>query len=312
MRILITGCAGFIGFHLSKALLDRGDEVVGVDNLNDYYDVGLKNARLSILKEYDSFEFLKIDISSPDIKKAFAGIDKICHLAAQAGVRYSLVNPMAYATSNFSGTLNILELARQNKVKDIVAASTSSVYAGGTMPFTEDQPACAPLTVYAASKRGSELLAHSYHSLFKLNITMLRFFTVYGPWGRPDMALFKFVKNILADKPIDVYNKGDMERDFTNVHDIVSGFLLAIDKPLGFSIINLGAGSPVKLMDFIHIIEDKLGKKAKLNLMGMQKGDVKKTAADISLAKELLGYRPKVDIKTGVEEFIDWYKDYVS
>jgi len=312
--VLVTGGAGFIGSHLIIRLLEKGYGVVCVDNMNEYYDPDLKKARLVQFK--DRIRFYKSDIADKEaLEKIFSEnrIDKICHLAAQAGVRYSLENPFAYAESNYVGTLNIFELAKRNKISHIVFASTSSVYGlNEDMPFTEDQRVDSPVSIYSASKRGCELLAHVYNHLFGIDITCLRFFTVYGPFGRPDMALFRFTKNILEGKPIDVYNHGDMMRDFTYVGDIVEGFVLALEKPMGYEIINLGNGSPVKLMDYISFIEKALGKKAKLNLMDMQPGDVKETSADISKAKKLLGFEPKVDVEEGVKRFVEWYKDFYS
>jgi UDP-glucuronate 4-epimerase len=307
--ILVTGGAGFIGCHLIQKLLDQGHEVICIDNLNKYYDPKLKQARLDLFR--DRITFYKTDISDKEeLEKIFSRhkIDSICHLAAQPGVRYSLENPFIYADSNYVGTLNILELAKQNQIKDIVFASTSSVYGTNTqMPFTEDQKVATPISIYSASKRACELLAHAYCHLFGMNITCLRFFTVYGPWGRPDMAIFKFTKNISQGNPIDVYNNGDMERDFTYVSDIVDGFILAMENTGGFKIYNLGRGSPVKLMDFIRCIEQGLKKKAEMNMLPMQPGDVKSTFADITRAREELGYSPKIDINEGVQKFINWY-----
>jgi len=310
--ILVTGGAGFIGSHLIIKLLKEGNNIVCVDNMNEYYDPELKKARLNQFK--DKIKFYQIDIADKDALEAIFKenkIDKLCHMAAQAGVRYSLENPFVYAETNFVGTLNLFELAKRNNVNHIVFASTSSIYGlNKEMPFTEDQRVDTPISIYSASKRGCELLAHVYHHLFGLDITCIRFFTVYGPFGRPDMALFKFTKNILEDKPIDVYNHGDMKRDFTYVDDIVDGFALALKKPLGFEIINLGRGNSVKLMDYISIIEKEVGKKAQINFMDMQPGDVKETSANISKAKKLLGFQPKVNIEEGVKRFVEWYKEY--
>jgi len=311
-KVLVTGGAGFIGSHLILKLLNDGYDVVCIDSMNEYYDPKLKEDRLNQFKE--KVKFYKVDIADKEeLEKIFKEnkFDKICHLAAQAGVRYSIENPFVYADTNYVGTLNIFELAKRNKIDHIVFASTSSIYGlNEDMPFKEDQRVDTPISIYSASKRGCELLAHAYNHLFKLNITCLRFFTVYGPFGRPDMALFKFTKNILEDKQIDVYNNGDMLRDFTYVTDIVEGFALALKKPMGFKIFNLGNGNPVKLMDYIKFIEENLGKKAEINFMGMQPGDVKATSADISKAKKLLGFEPEVDVKEGVKRFIDWYKEY--
>jgi len=314
MKILVTGGAGFIGSHLILKLLDNGHEIVCIDNMNEYYDVSIKHARLNQFRE--RIKFYQEDIADKDaLEKVFEqeNIDRICHFAAQAGVRYSLENPFVYADSNYVGTLNLFELAKRHKVEHIVFASTSSIYGlNEEMPYSEDHRVDRQVSIYSASKRGCELLAHVYNHLFGLNVTCLRFFTVYGPFGRPDMALFKFTKNILEGKPIDVYNHGDMMRDFTFVHDIVDGFAAALDKPMGFEIINLGCGNPVKLMDYIHTLEEELGKKAEYNMMEMQPGDVKGTWADISKARELLGYQPKVNIKEGIKAFVDWYKAYYN
>ena len=313
MNILITGIAGFIGHHLATRLIEEGHTIVGIDNLNDYYDVTLKEARLKRLK--GKFSFHKIDTTDfPALEELFKKhkFDKICHLAAQAGVRYSLENPFVYATSNYVGTLNIFELAKRHGVKDIAFASSSSVYGGNEeLPFAEHHPVNHPLSMYAASKRAGELLAHSYCHLFGLNIICLRFFTVYGPWGRPDMALFLFTKSILEEKPIEVFNGGDMRRDFTYVSDIVDGIVKTIHKqPRGFSILNLGAGNPINLPDFIGIIEKTLDKKANIVMKPMQAGDVQATWADISKARELIGYKPKVSIEEGITNFVKWFREY--
>jgi len=280
--------------------------------MNEYYDPEIKKARLAQFK--DKISFYQEDIADKEaMERIFEkeNIDKICHLAAQAGVRYSLENPFAYAESNYVGTLNIFELAKRNKIDHIVFASTSSIYGlNEEMPYAEDHRVDRQVSIYSASKRGCELLAHAYNHLFGLNITCLRFFTVYGPFGRPDMALFKFTKNILEGKPIDVYNHGDMVRDFTFVKDIVDGFAKALDKPMGFEIINLGCGQPITLMKYIHTLEEELGRKAEYNMMEMQLGDVKATSADISKARKLLGYDPKTMVKEGVKAFVDWYKGY--
>ncbi len=314
MNILVTGGAGFIGSHLVLRLLDEGNSIVVVDNMNTYYDPELKKARLEQFK--DKIKFYKADIADKDaLEKLFKEnkFDKICHLAAQAGVRYSLENPFVYGDSNYIGTLNILEFAKRYKVDHIVFASTSSIYGKNEkMPFNEEDRVDGPISIYSASKRACELLAFSYNHLFGLNVTCLRFFTVYGPFGRPDMALFKFTKAILENKPIDVYNNGDMKRDFTYVIDIVDGFAKALEKPLGFKIMNLGHGKPVHLMDFIKIIEDKLGKKAEINFMPMQPGDVKETFADVKEANKQIGYKAKIDVKEGVSNFIDWYISYYN
>ncbi|MBW3003660.1 SDR family NAD(P)-dependent oxidoreductase [Candidatus Woesearchaeota archaeon] len=314
MKILVTGGAGFIGSHLILKLVSEGHDVICVDNLNEYYDPKLKRDRLE--QFHDKIKFYQMDIADKDeFEKVFKenDIEKICHLAAQAGVRYSIENPFVYGDSNYIGTLNVLEFAKRYGVKHIVFASTSSIYGlNEEIPFNESDRVDTPISIYSASKRACELLAFSYCHLFGLNVTCLRFFTVYGPFGRPDMALFKFTKAVLEDRPIHVYNNGDMERDFTYVDDIVLGFYLALSKPSGFEIINLGCGNPVKLMDFISIIEKELGKEAKKNFLPMQLGDVKRTFANISKAKEVLGYEPKVMVAEGVKRFIEWYKGYYA
>src|SRR3989344_5869210 len=308
---LVPGAAGFIGSLVVRALLARGDAVVAVDNLNDYYDPKLKRARLAPLKK--QIVFYKIDIADrAALEKVFKKhpISKVCHLGAQGGVRYSIENPFVYGESNIVGTLNIFEFAKRYGVPHIVFASSSSVYGLDATPFREDARADTPISVYAASKRAGELLAHSYHHLFGLTTTCLRFFTVYGPWGRPDMAPFKFTEAILSGEPIAVYNNGEMKRDFTYIGDIVSGVIAALKKPLGFSVINLGNGKPVALMRFIRAIERAAGKKARINFLPLQAGDVEATHADIRKAKKLLGYNPKVEIDEGTREFVRWYKDY--
>lgn len=312
MKILVTGGAGFIGSHLILKLLELGHEVVALDNLNEYYDSSLKLARLNQFEDKINFE--KVDItdfeSLSNVFKKYK-FDKIAHLAAQAGVRYSLTHPQVYTETNYVGTSYIFDLAVKHGIKDIVFASTSSVYGESLdMPFRENNNADRPMSMYAATKRGCEILGASYSHIHGLNITCLRFFTVYGPFGRPDMALFKFTESILTDKEIDVYNNGDMKRDFTYVSDIVDGFVSALNKPMGYQIINLGHGGPVHLMDFIKIIEKELGKKAKINFMPIQPGDVPETYADVSKAKDLLGFVPKVGVEEGVPNFIRWYKTY--
>jgi len=316
MIYLVTGSAGFIGFHLSQKLLQENHQVIGVDNLNNYYDPKLKKARLEILKKHANFSFYQLDIAEfASFEKVFAEnkIDKVCHLAAQAGVRYSLENPHIYEQSNMVGFLNLLELMRQYKVKDLVYASSSSVYGGiKEIPFKEEAKINQPISLYAATKAANELYAHVYHHLYGLNTIGLRFFTVYGPWGRPDMALFLFTKAILENQPIKVFNQGQMKRDFTYVDDIVSGIVAALDKvsSLGYEVFNLGCADPVNLLDFIKTIEESLGKKAKKEFLPLQPGDVPNTYADISKAQKLLGYQPKIKIKKGVERFIDWYRKY--
>ncbi len=313
-EILVTGSAGFIGFHVSKHLLDRGDSVIGYDNLNPYYDPSLKRARLKILKRYPTYSFHKADLRNR--KRLFSvfeenHLDKVCHLAAQAGVRYSIENPYTYIDSNIVGTMNVLEACRQFKVNDLVYASSSSVYGGNEkMPFSEKDRVDDPISLYAATKKSNELMAHVYSHLFGLNTTGLRFFTVYGPYGRPDMALFKFAKNIIESKPIEVYNFGKMERDFTYIDDIVKGTVAALDRPFRYEVFNLGNNTPIKLTYFIELIEKHLGKKAHRQLLPLQEGDVPRTCADIGHAKELLDYDPKVSIEDGVSNFLGWYMDY--
>lgn len=313
MKILVTGCAGFIGFHLSKKLLAKGDTVIGVDNLNEYYDPSLKESRLKILNESPNFEFHKLDISEGLDSLKDKGIEIICNLAAQAGVRYSIENPLAYQKANSLGMLQLLEFARQNKIPKVVYASSSSVYGDSeNAPFKETDKPDEPISLYAATKRSNELYAHVYSHLFGIKTIGLRFFTVYGPYGRPDMAIFKFTKSILDEQPIDVYNEGKMKRDFTYVDDIVLGILGAIEseKTSNYEIINIARGESVELMDFIKAIEEATGKKAKLNLMPMQPGDVLLTSGDITKAKEKLNYAPQTSVKEGVKKFVDWYKEY--
>jgi UDP-glucuronate 4-epimerase len=312
--ILVTGGAGFIGSHTIKALLQRGDNVVCIDDFNDYYNPQLKEDRIKIfLKDYE-FPLYRVDIADfLGLKKIFQQnkIDSICHLAARAGVRASIENPFIYQKTNIGGTLNLLELARDFKVENFVFASSSSVYGGNKkVPFSENDPVDQPISMYATTKKANELMAHVYHHLYGLNCTGLRFFTVYGPWGRPDMALFKFTKNILDDKPIDVYNHGDHYRDFTYIDDIVQGVLASLDRAYPYEIINLGNSKTESLTNFINTIEKNLDKKAIKNMLPMQPGDVHKTFADTTKAKKLLDFRPATDINQGIEKFINWYKKY--
>ena len=315
MKILVTGGAGFIGFHLAKKLSEK-DEIVIVDNLSDYYDIKLKEARLEQIK--DKVEFHKIDISDfSSLKKIFEKyeFDLICHIAAQAGVRYSLINPWAYEKSNILGTLNIFELAKKFNIKKVIYASSSSVYGGNKkVPFSEEDKVDKPISLYAATKIANELMAHTYHHLYKIDMVGLRYFTVYGPFGRPDMAMFKFTKNIFEDKPIEVYNFGNMKRDFTYIDDIIGGTIKAINFCLNnddiCEIINLGNSKPVELNYFIELLEKEIGKEAKKNLLPMQPGDVLETYADITKAKKILGWEPKTEIEEGVKKFVEWYRDY--
>ncbi|MGN6156371.1 MAG: NAD-dependent epimerase/dehydratase family protein [Sphingomicrobium sp.] len=332
-RVLITGTAGFIGFHLAQLLLEKGYAVHGYDGMTDYYDVNLKRRRHQHLLQQPNFaatEGMLEDYAT--LEKVIADFrpEVIVHLAAQAGVRYSLEQPRAYIDSNIVGTFNILELARAMPVEHLLMASTSSVYGANTeMPFDEQEKADTQLSIYAATKKATESMAHSYAHLFGTPITMFRFFTVYGTWGRPDLALFKFVDAILDDRPIDVYNHGDMQRDFTYVGDLVRAIELLIGVPPAapegrsevspndsispvapFRIVNIGNSEPVRLLDFIEIIEEKIGKKAQRNYMGMQPGDVPATWANADLLRDLTGYRPQTDIRDGVSAFVDWFRDY--
>lgn len=312
MNILVTGGAGFIGFHVSKALIEKGDKVIVVDNISDYYDIQLKKDRLKQIQ--DKIKFYQIDIANLEkLKIVFEEnkIDKVCHLAAQTGVRYSLINPFEYERTNILGTLNVLELMKGFKVKDFIFASSSSVYGGNKkIPFSVEDKVDKPISLYAATKRSNELIAYTYHKLYNFSCVGLRFFTVYGPWGRPDMALFKFTKNILEGKHIDVYNYGKMKRDFTYITDIVKGILSALEKNFGYKIFNLGNSVSVELIFFIKCIEKELGKRVKKNLTGMQLGDVSETCADIDESKKMLGFEPKVKVEEGIKKFVDWYKNY--
>ena len=332
MKYLVTGAAGFIGFHLIKKLIQQGETVVGIDNLNDYYEVALKEARLNLLNQLDNFSFSFIDLADREkIAQLFEAekFDRVIHLAAQAGVRYSLINPFSYADSNLTGFLTILEGCRHNNVKHLVYASSSSVYGlNDELPFSPHDQANHPVSLYAATKKANELMAHSYSHLYQLPTTGLRFFTVYGPWGRPDMALFKFTKAMLAGEPIDVYNGGNMTRDFTYVDDIVSSVVRLINiipqpnpnwtveqgetssSSAPYKIYNVGNGQPTKLMDFITAIEKSLNIKAKLNLMPMQDGDVLSTCADCSDLAQTTGFSPNTAVEYGVKQFVDRYVDY--
>ncbi len=320
MAILVTGAAGFIGFHTVQALLKRGEDVIGIDNLNNYYDVNLKQARLDQLLPQKNFQFFKMDVAdSKAVATLPKTIDRIIHLAAQAGVRYSLQNPQAYIDSNITGHLTMLELARNTpNLKHFVYASSSSVYGGNTkIPFSIKDAVEKPVSLYAATKRAGELMAYNYAHLFRFPATGLRFFTVYGPWGRPDMAAFLFTKNILAGKPIAVFNHGKMQRDFTYVDDIVDGIVATLDTPLAATqdnvphrVFNLGNSHPEKLTDFISVLENALGKKAIYDFQPIQPGDVPSTSADISESTQILGFIPKVAIDEGIPRFVAWYKNY--
>jgi UDP-glucuronate 4-epimerase len=332
MKILVTGAAGFIGFHLSINLLKRGHEVTGFDNLNDYYDVQLKKDRLQILENHQSFNFVKGDLADRKaVEKLFAAnsFQRVVNLAAQAGVRYSLENPHAYIDANIVGFMNILEACRHNKVEHLVYASSSSVYGSNTqMPFSIHQNVDHPVSLYAASKKANELMAHTYAHLYNLPVTGLRFFTVYGPWGRPDMALFLFTRAILEDKPIKVFNQGKMSRDFTYVDDIVEGLVRVMDRipesdpdwtgenpdpsssRAPYRVYNIGNNSPVELLRFIEIIEEKTGKKAKKEMLPMQPGDVPATWADVEDLMRDTGFSPSTPLEKGVEKFVSWFREY--
>ena len=348
MKILVTGTAGFIGFHLAKRLLERGDEVVGLDNINDYYDVRVKYGRLRETgiegdetieyakpiksKKYGNYTFTKLNLEDrAAIEELFEKerFDAVCNLAAQAGVRYSLTNPHAYVDSNIVGFVNLLEACRHTDVGHLAYASSSSVYGlNETMPFSVHDNVDHPISLYAASKKSNELMAHTYSHLYNLPTTGLRFFTVYGPWGRPDMALFLFTKAILEGRPIDVYNYGEMQRDFTYIDDIVEGLVRVIDRPpkgnpdwsgkhpdpgsskAPYKIYNIGNNHPVKLMDFITAIEEAIGKEAKKNLLPIQPGDVPATYADVEDLIRDMGYKPETPIREGIERFVEWYRKF--
>ncbi|MDY0199891.1 MAG: NAD-dependent epimerase [Tenuifilaceae bacterium] len=347
MKILVTGTAGFIGFHLAQKLIARGDEVVGIDSINDYYDVNLKYSRLQVSgigrecigygkpvvsSKHSNYTFINLKLEDREgINRLFANykFDRVCNLAAQAGVRYSLENPIAYADSNIVGFINVLEACRYNRIEHLVYASSSSVYGlNETMPFSTHHNVDHPISLYAASKKSNELMAHTYSYLFGLPTTGLRFFTVYGPWGRPDMALFLFTKAILEGKRIDVYNNGDMQRDFTYVDDIVEGVMRVIDSPskpdpswtgekpnpsssvAPYKIYNIGNSNPVKLMDFINAIEAALSLKAEINFLPLQPGDVPSTWANVDDLWKNLDFKPATSVTTGIANFVAWYKEY--
>lgn len=323
MAYLLTGAAGFIGFHLAKVLLEQGETVFGVDNLNDYYTPELKHARLEQLSDFDGFQFAKIDLADHDALSEFVSgkpIKKIIHLAAQAGVRYSIENPQAYVQSNLVGHVNMLEIARHlDGLEHMLYASSSSIYGGRTqMPFLETDRADTPVSLYAATKKSNELMSHTYAHLYDIPLTGLRFFTVYGPWGRPDMAYFSFTKKILAGEEIQVFNHGNMLRDFTYIDDIVDGILRIAQKgpverdgpPHG--VYNIGNNNPEKLEDFLSILEDELGVKAVRKNLPMQPGDVPVTAADISAIKNDYGFQPTTNLREGLREFVRWYCGYYS
>jgi UDP-glucuronate 4-epimerase len=334
MKILVTGAAGFIGFHVSQGLLARGDEVVGLDNLNDYYDPRLKTARLDILRRCKNFRFVKLDlVDRGGMEALFAAerFGRVVHLAAQAGVRNSIDNPHIYVASNVAGFLHIIEGCRHHRVEHLVYASTSSVYGANThLPFSVDQNVDHPLTLYAATKKANELMAHCYSSLYGLPTTGLRFFSVYGPWGRPDMALFKFTANILAGKPIDVFNYGKHKRDFTYVGDIAAGVIAAVDRVASadagwnsdapnpgtsrapYRLYNIGNERPVELLRYIEVLEHCLGRKAQMNLLPLQPGDVPDTLADVSALTRDVGYCAGTPVEEGVKLFVEWYRSYYN
>jgi len=332
-KVLVTGAAGFIGFHLSNRLLKEGCQVIGVDNLNDYYDVNLKKDRLAILSEHETFSLFQTDLSDGEgLKDIFADnqIEVVVNLAAQAGVRYSLTNPQAYVDSNLVGFVNILECCRHSKsVKHLVFASSSSVYGSNTkMPFSIHDNVDHPVSLYAASKKANELMAHTYSHLFGLSCTGLRFFTVYGPWGRPDMALFLFTKAIIDGEPIKVFNHGNMRRDFTYIDDIVEGVVRVMANPpqpnkewdsnapdpgtsyVNYKVYNIGNNKPVELMKYIEVIEDSLGQKAEKEFLDLQPGDVPATYADVDDLIQDVGFKPSTSIEHGIQKFIEWYKEY--
>jgi UDP-glucuronate 4-epimerase len=331
-KILVTGSAGFIGFHVTRALLERGDIVIGIDNLNDYYDVNLKYGRLAQLEPYQNFQFYKLDLADrPAMEDLFAKHrpDRVIHLAAQAGVRYSLKNPHAYVDSNLVGFMNVLECCRHGEIQHLVYASSSSVYgANRTMPFSVHNTVDHPLSLYAATKKANELMAHTYSHLYQLPTTGLRFFTVYGPWGRPDMALFSFTQAILQGRSIDVFNYGKMRRDFTYIDDIVDGVIRVLDRipqpdpnwsgyepdlatsNAPYRIYNIGNHQPVELLHFIEVLENCLGMSAKKNLLPLQPGDVLETYADIEDLRRDVGFQPRTSIETGIACFVEWYRTY--
>ena len=315
MKILVTGCSGFIGFHTCLLLLQNKHYVVGIDNLNDYYDLNLKKSRLKILKKFNNFKFLKKDIENKNIVKKFKAneIDVIINLAAQAGVRHSLKDPYSYINSNVLGHVNMLELAKKVRAKKFIYASSSSVYGGNkTLPFSIKQRVDNPVSIYAASKKSGELISESYAHLFGIQCIGLRFFTVYGPWGRPDMATFIFTKKIFEGKEIEVFNNGKMKRDFTFINDIIDGIMGAVklNKKFEHRIYNLGNNNPEDLSNFINLIEETIGIKAKKRLLPIQPGDVKETFAEISESTKDLNFKPKVNIKEGIPKFVEWYKSY--
>lgn len=334
MKVLVTGAAGFIGFHVAQKLCERGDEVIGIDNLNDYYEVSLKMARLQQLADFRNFKFIRLELADRDsIARLFAEhqFQRVIHLGAQAGVRYSIDNPHAYVDSNLVGFVNILEGCRHQQVEHLAYASSSSVYgANKTMPFSVHDNVDHPLSLYAATKKANELMAHTYSHLYQLPTTGLRFFTVYGPWGRPDMAIFNFTRKILSGEPIDVFNFGNHRRDFTYISDIVEGIIRVHDKVAApnpawsgetpdpgtsaapWRVYNIGNSNPVQLLRYIEVLEECLGKKATKNLLPIQPGDVPDTYADVEALKQDVGYQPATPVEVGVRHFVNWYLDYYA
>lgn len=320
MNILLTGSAGFIGFHTCKALLERGDRVIGFDNFNEYYDATLKVNRNEILEQYDNFTLVRGDLKNmEELKQAFdlltkeAGDTRVIHLAAQAGVRHSIENPDIFLTDNVQGFNNVIELCKDYKVGGLIYASTSAVYGDNKeSPFKEEHKTDHPISLYGMTKKANELQAYCYHSLHGLKTTGLRFFTVYGPWGRPDMALFLFTNWVLNDKPMQIFGEGKMQRDFTYVDDIVQGIIAATDKNYDYEIFNLGGGKTEELMDYVEGVEKALGKAGQKELLPMQPGDVVATSADIHHAQDKLGYNPKTHIDEGIPKFVEWYQEYYN
>ncbi len=313
-NIFVSGVSGFIGFHVAKRLLSENINVIGIDNVNDYYSQKLKWDRTHILEEFDNFSFYQNDLCDKEsLNQIFFDhdINIICHLAAQAGVRYSIENPFTYQKSNLEGFTNILELARQQDIEHLVFASSSSVYGGNKkIPFSVDDQVSTPVSFYGATKRSNELMAYSYHHLYDISMNGLRFFTVYGPWGRPDMAYFSFTKKIMNGESIDVYNHGDMKRDFTFIDDIVDGVIASLKTKREYELFNLGNNKPVKLLTFIELLEKKIGRTVEKNFLPMQPGDMYETYADISKSERILGFHPKTNLEEGLNRFVDWYKQY--
>jgi UDP-glucuronate 4-epimerase len=312
MKVLLTGCAGFIGFHTILHLLERGDEVIGLDNVSPYYDPTLKEARLKILSGKKGFSFVRGDIlDRATVQQCMKGVDRVCHLAALAGVRYAFDHPDEYIDINIRGFFNVLEEARKQKVAGFIYASSSSVYGGNDkLPSSEEDRTDNQLSLYGMNKKDNELMAHTYHHLYGMHVTGLRFFTVYGPYGRPDMALFLFTDALLHDRPLQIFGEGKMQRDFTYVDDIVSGIVASLDKNYPEEVFNLGCGRQEELMEYVKMVETSVGKDAKKEYLPMQPGDVRASLADISKAKRMLGYEPKTTIREGVPRFVEWYRGY--